>query len=94
MARCLGLALAAGADADPAVAATLHGAADHQYEQAGQAFDTKESKMRSSDHARLRDALGEAVFDAAYQLAARSAKPMPWPWPWAQPSQIRGLRPP
>jgi predicted ATPase/class 3 adenylate cyclase/DNA-binding CsgD family transcriptional regulator len=63
----LGLALAAGADAEPAVAATLHGAADHQYEQAGQAFDAKESKMRTSDHARLRDALGEAAFDAAYQ---------------------------
>jgi len=62
----LGLALAAGADAAPAVAATLHGAADHQYEQAGQAFDAKESKMRTSDHARLRDALGEAAFDAAY----------------------------
>jgi predicted ATPase/class 3 adenylate cyclase/DNA-binding CsgD family transcriptional regulator len=62
----LGLALAAGADADPAVAATLHGAADHQYEQAGQAFDAKESKMRTSDHARLRDALGEAMFNAAY----------------------------
>jgi len=63
----LGLALAAGADADPAVAAALHGAADHQYEQAGQAFDVKESKMRTSDHARLRDTLGEATFDAAYQ---------------------------
>jgi len=62
----LGLALAAGADAEPAVAATLHGAADHQYEQARQAFDAKESKMRSSDHARLRDKLGEAAFDAAY----------------------------
>jgi predicted ATPase/class 3 adenylate cyclase/DNA-binding CsgD family transcriptional regulator/tetratricopeptide (TPR) repeat protein len=63
----LGLALAAGADADPAVAATLHGAADREYEQAGQAFDAKESKMRTGDHARLRDALGEAVFDAAYR---------------------------
>ncbi len=62
----LGLALAAGADADPAVAATLHGAADLRYEQAGQAFDAKESKMRTCDHARLRDALGEAAFDAAY----------------------------
>jgi predicted ATPase/class 3 adenylate cyclase len=62
----LGLALAAGADADPAVAATLHGAADHQYEQAGQAFDAKESKMRASDHVRLREALGEAAFEAAY----------------------------
>jgi predicted ATPase/class 3 adenylate cyclase/DNA-binding CsgD family transcriptional regulator len=63
----LGLALAAGADSDPAVAATLHGAADHQYEQAGQAFDTKESKLRTRDHARLRDALGEAAFEAAHQ---------------------------
>ena len=63
----LGLALAVGADSDPAVAATLHGAADHQYEQAGQAFDTKESRLRTRDHARLRDALGEVAFDAAYQ---------------------------
>jgi predicted ATPase/class 3 adenylate cyclase/DNA-binding CsgD family transcriptional regulator len=89
----LGLALAAGADADPAVAATLHGAADHQYEQAGQAFDTKESKMRTSDHARLRDALGEAAFDAAYArgrtlsqadaiaLAVGPAQPDPGPAP-------------
>ena len=87
----LGLALAAGADAEPAVAATLHGAADHQYEQAGQAFDAKESKMRTSDHARLRDALGEAAFDAAYQhgrtlsqvdaiaLALSTARPDPGP---------------
>jgi DNA-binding CsgD family transcriptional regulator len=61
----LGLALAAGADGDPAVAATLHGAADHQYEEAGQAFDAKESKMRASDHVRLRAALGDAAFEAA-----------------------------
>ena len=89
----LGLALAAGADAAPAVAATLHGAADHQYEQAGQAFDAKESNMRTSDHARLRDALGEAAFDAAYQhgrtlsqadaiaLAVGTAQPDPGPAP-------------
>ena len=92
----LGLALAAGADAagadaDPTVAATLHGAADHQYEQAGQAFDVKESKMRTRDHAWLRDALGEAAFDAAYQhgrtlsradaiaLALSTAQPDPGP---------------
>ncbi len=62
----LGLALAAGVDADPSVAATLHGAADHQYEQAGQAFETRELTMRASGHARLRDALGDAAFDAAY----------------------------
>jgi non-specific serine/threonine protein kinase len=91
----LGLALAAGADADPAVAATLHGAADHQYQQAGQAFDAKESKMRASNHAWLRDALGEAAFDAAYQLgrtlsqadaialALSTAQPDPGPAPAA-----------
>ena len=62
----LGLALAVGADGDPAVAATMHGAADHQYEEAGQAFDAKESKMRGSDHVRLRAALGDAAFEAAY----------------------------
>jgi predicted ATPase/DNA-binding CsgD family transcriptional regulator len=62
----LGLALAANGDGDgdPVVAATLHGAADQQCEQAGQTFDTIESGLRTSDHARLRDALGEAVFDA------------------------------
>ena len=89
----LGLALAAGTDAGPAVAATLHGAADHQYEQAGQAFDAKESKMRTSDHARLLAALGQAAFDAAYQhgrtlsqadaiaLALSTAQPDPGPAP-------------
>jgi len=89
----LGLALAAGADGDPAVAATLHGAADLLYEQAGQAFDVKESKMRASDHAGLRNALGEAGFDAAYTrgrtlsqadaiaLAVGTARPDPGPAP-------------
>jgi predicted ATPase/class 3 adenylate cyclase/DNA-binding CsgD family transcriptional regulator len=67
----LGLALAAAADAAPAdpaapAAATLLGAADHLYEEAGQAFDTRESNMRANAHARLRDALGDAAFDAAY----------------------------
>jgi non-specific serine/threonine protein kinase len=89
----LGLALAASADGYPAVAATLHGAADHQYEQAGQAFDALELGLRTSDHARLRDALGEAAFDAAYQhgrtlsqadaiaLAVGMAQPDPGPAP-------------
>ncbi len=89
----LGLALAASADGDPAVAATLHGAADHQYEQAGQAIDALELGLRASDHARLRDALGEAAFDAAYTrgrtlsqadaiaLAVGTAQPDPGPAP-------------
>jgi predicted ATPase/class 3 adenylate cyclase/DNA-binding CsgD family transcriptional regulator len=62
----LGLALAVGTDGDPEVAAALHGAADHQYERAGQAFDAVDVALRASDHARLREALGEAAFDAAY----------------------------
>jgi len=59
----LGLALAAGADGDSAVAATLHGAAD---EQAGRAFQALEADLRDRDHAQLRATLGDAVFDAAY----------------------------
>ncbi len=85
----LGLALAASAAAEPAVAATLHGAADHQYEQAGQAFDAKESKLRTGDHAWLLATREEAGFDAAYQrgralsqadaitLALSTAQPAP-----------------
>jgi DNA-binding CsgD family transcriptional regulator len=61
----LGLAVAVGGD--PAVAATLHGAAENQYERAGQAFDAIDVGLRASDHARLLDALGEAAFDAARQ---------------------------
>ncbi len=62
-----GLAVAACADGHPAVAATLHGAADHQYEQAGKVFEAIESRMRASDHDRLLAMLGQAAFDAAYQ---------------------------
>ena len=62
----LGLALAAGADADPASAVTLHGVADEHYEQAGRVFETIEAGLRDRDHARLRAALGDAAFEAAY----------------------------
>jgi predicted ATPase/class 3 adenylate cyclase/DNA-binding CsgD family transcriptional regulator len=60
-----GLAVAASADGDPTVAATLYGAADHQYEQAGQAFDAFDAELRAGAHARLLDKLGEAALDAA-----------------------------
>jgi predicted ATPase/DNA-binding CsgD family transcriptional regulator len=63
----LGLALAAGADREPAVAATLHGAAAEQYEQAGRAFAAIEAGLRETDHAQLRATLGEAAFEAAYR---------------------------
>ena len=63
----LGLALAAGADGDPTVAATLHGVADEQYELAGRAFEAIEGGLRARDHAHLRGTLGDAAFEAAYQ---------------------------
>jgi DNA-binding CsgD family transcriptional regulator len=62
----LGLALAAGADGDPTIAATLHGVADESYEQAGRGFEAIESGLRDRDHAQLRATLGDAAFDAAY----------------------------
>jgi DNA-binding CsgD family transcriptional regulator len=65
-AALLGLALAAGADDDPAVAATLHGIADKHYEQAGRVFEATEGALRDRDHARLRARLGDAAFEAAY----------------------------
>jgi non-specific serine/threonine protein kinase len=61
----LGLALAAGADGDPTVAATLHGVADEHYEQVGRAFEATETALRDGDHARLRATLGDAAFEAA-----------------------------
>ena len=66
-AALLGLALVAGTDGDAAVAATLHGAADEQYEQAGRAFEALEAGLRGRDHARLRAMLGDAAFEAAYR---------------------------
>src|SRR5215470_754878 len=62
----LGLALAAGADGDPTAAATLHGFADEQYEQAGRGFEAIETGLRDRDHAQLRAKLGDAAFEAAY----------------------------
>jgi predicted ATPase/class 3 adenylate cyclase/DNA-binding CsgD family transcriptional regulator len=89
----LGLALAASADGDPTVAATLHGAADFLYEQAGQAYDALDLGLRTTDHARLLDLLGPAAFDAACRcgrtlsqadaiaLALSTVRPDPEPAP-------------
>jgi predicted ATPase/DNA-binding CsgD family transcriptional regulator len=66
-AALLGLALATGADGDPAVAATLHGVADGYCEQTGRVFfGAPEAGLRDRDHARLRATLGDAAFEAAY----------------------------
>ncbi|MGO8958954.1 MAG: LuxR C-terminal-related transcriptional regulator [Streptosporangiaceae bacterium] len=66
-AALLGLALAVGADGDPAVAATLHGVADEHYERAGRVFEALEAGLRDRDHANLRATLGDAAFEAAYR---------------------------
>ena len=66
-AALLGLALAVGADGDPAVAATLHGVADVHYERAGRVFEPTEGGLRERDHARLRATLGNEAFEAAYR---------------------------
>jgi predicted ATPase/class 3 adenylate cyclase/DNA-binding CsgD family transcriptional regulator len=66
-AALLGLALAVGADGDPAVAATLHGVADVHYERAGRVFEATEGGLRDRDHARLRATLSDAAFEAAYR---------------------------
>ncbi|HJY67970.1 MAG TPA: helix-turn-helix transcriptional regulator, partial [Streptosporangiaceae bacterium] len=63
----LGLALAAGADGDPAIAATLHGVADEHYERAGRVFEATEAGLRDRDHAQLRATLGDAAFEAAHR---------------------------
>jgi DNA-binding CsgD family transcriptional regulator/tetratricopeptide (TPR) repeat protein len=63
----LGLALAAGADGDPAIAATLHGVADERYAQAGRVFEASEAALRDRGHAQLRAMLGDAAFETAYR---------------------------
>jgi predicted ATPase/class 3 adenylate cyclase/DNA-binding CsgD family transcriptional regulator len=90
-AALLGLALAAGADGDPTVAATLHGVADEHCEQAGRAFAAIEVGLRDRDRTRLRATLGDAGFEAAYSrghtlsqadavaLATAVAEPDPGP---------------
>ncbi|MGH3188099.1 MAG: hypothetical protein ACRDOL_12690, partial [Streptosporangiaceae bacterium] len=62
----LGLALAAGADGDPAVAAALHGVADKHFEEGGRGLAAIEVGLRDRDHAQLRARLGDAAFEAAY----------------------------
>jgi predicted ATPase/class 3 adenylate cyclase/DNA-binding CsgD family transcriptional regulator len=88
-ATLLGLALAAGADGDPSVAATLHGVADEHYEQAGRAVATFDAPLRDRDQAQLRVTLGDTAFEAAYRhgrtlsrgdgiaLAVATAEPEP-----------------
>jgi predicted ATPase/class 3 adenylate cyclase/DNA-binding CsgD family transcriptional regulator len=70
----LGLALAAGADADPTVAATLHGVADKHCQQAGRVFAGIDAGLRDRDHAQLRATLGDAAFEATYTRGRRLSR--------------------
>jgi predicted ATPase/DNA-binding SARP family transcriptional activator len=62
----LGLALVASRAGDAQTAATLHGAADAIQNKLGTRFDSLESRLREADLTRLRAALGETAFQAAY----------------------------
>jgi predicted ATPase/DNA-binding SARP family transcriptional activator len=62
----LGLALIASRTGDAQAAALLHGAADAIHERLGTRFDSLESRLRDADLTRLRAALGDSAFQAAY----------------------------
>jgi predicted ATPase/DNA-binding SARP family transcriptional activator len=70
----LGLALIASRAGDAQGAATLHGAADAIHAKLGTHFDSLEARLRDADLTRLRAALGDAAFQAAYN-AGRSPTP-------------------
>jgi predicted ATPase/DNA-binding SARP family transcriptional activator len=70
----LGRALLASRAGDPQTAAKLHGAADAIHDRLGTRFDSLEARLRDADLTRLRAALGDTAFEAAYN-AGRSPAP-------------------
>jgi hypothetical protein len=71
------LAVAVSMDGDPTVAATLYGAAEHQYEQAGQAFDASTWNCGPALMPGCSTRSGKPNSTPRAGVAARSAKPMP-----------------
>lgn len=67
----LGLALLASRSGDPQTAARLHGLADAIHQQLGTTTRGVESRLRETDIARLRAALGDAAFETAYTQTQR-----------------------
>jgi predicted ATPase len=63
----LGLAFRATLAGYPERAATLHGFFDAWCEELGAAVEALEAQLRTADHARLKELLGEGPFAAAYQ---------------------------
>jgi predicted ATPase/DNA-binding SARP family transcriptional activator len=70
----LGQALVASRAGDAQTAATLHGIADGIHDKLGTHFDSLEARLRDADLTRVRAALGDAAFEAAYS-AGRSPTP-------------------
>jgi hypothetical protein len=62
----LGLALLATRSGDVQAAARLHGIADAIHENLGTVTVGLEARLRDTDVATLREALGEAAFETAY----------------------------
>lgn len=71
----LGLALIASRSGDPQAAATLHGAADAIHDKLGTRLDSLEARLRDADLTRLRPALGDSAFQAAYSAGYGSDVP-------------------
>ena len=64
----VGVALCLTVSGDWELAITLHGAADGRIEQMHQSFFPLEEKLREGDHSRLRQAMGDKAFEAAYAV--------------------------
>jgi len=62
----IGLALAARGGADPGWSARLHGAADQALANLGHALQPLEERLADLDRQRLRAAMGDGAFEAAY----------------------------
>jgi tetratricopeptide (TPR) repeat protein len=67
----LGLAITATRTGDGQRAATLHGVFESLFRQIGSAVEGLEARLRDADHARLRNLLGDASFEHAYQGGMR-----------------------
>ena len=68
----LGLALLTARTGDAYGAATLHGVADTIHEKLGTSVDPVESRLRAADISALREALGDAEFERAYNAGRRA----------------------
>jgi hypothetical protein len=64
----LGVAISFGAVGEPEMAAQVHGACDAWRGRIEHLFSARDQAWRDQDQARLRDALGDDTFEAAYRV--------------------------